>query len=491
MRPENIGAGTFIQFQSPNAVSQVEIGMAAGGQLTVKRGDGTVLGTGTKVLASGRWYYIQWRFIISDTVGVATLKVDGTTEIDLSSQDTKNDGASSTSDRLTFFAGNGGSFMAWDDVTINDTTDTDNVSYPDHLGIEALLPSAAGDNTGLSTTGGATTQRFYFQTPSFEAAPVSPNPGSLWDVNGLVTADRRGLLSPTVRGSTMADLEQSALGHAQGDDVLIAQFVSPPLAAQTIDGTFKMYMKARENTASDDMASQVVIRVVSLDGTTEQAVLYAGQSETTDPPTSEWTTTQTNRGFPRAGLLPATLSSYACADGDRLVVEVGYRGFSAPGAGINREIRVGDAAASDLPEDETTTTDLRPWIAFSDTISLSTKGNYDYVNENPPNDATDYVFDSVVNDYDLYNIPSTQWTTVAAVVLPLRAQKSDAGAANIAHMTKYDTDASGTADTENTGADVALSTSWAYHTKYYNRQPDATAWSVAKVNALQVGAKVR
>jgi hypothetical protein len=58
-------------------------------------------------------------------------------------------------------------------------------------------------------------------------------------------------------------------------------------------------------------------------------------------------------------------------------------------------------------------------------------------------------------------------------------------------MVKVDTDASGTADTENQGADVPLSNSWVYHTKYYNRQPDSTSWTPAKVNALQAGAKVR
>lgn len=116
--------------------------------------------------------------------------------------------------------------------------------------------------------------------------------------------------------------------------------------------------------------------------------------------------------------------------------------------------------------------------------------NWSQVDEKPANDATDFVFDTVVNDYDLYNFPSTRWDSVAAVIVSTRAQKSDAGAGKLAVMSKYDTDASGTADTEDQSADIALSNSWREFAKYYNRQL-ATSWTPAKVNALQAGTKIR
>jgi hypothetical protein len=269
---------TLLEFLSPNGTVNVSIGTVnATNSLRVFQSTGTTLATGTTTLSQDRWYYIQFHFTIHDTTGVVDIKLDGVNEINLTGQDTRADAAAGgdTCDRINLHEGQPAWIIYIDDLIINDATDTDNISYPDRLGIEALMPSAAGDVTGLT------------------------------------------------RGGT-------------------------------------------------------------------------------------------------------------------------------------------DSGA-----------------------------NWSQVEERPPNDATDYVFDSVVNDYDLYNIPSTQWTTVAAVLLDLRAQLSDAGGGSIAHMVKYDTDASGTADTENTGADVALSTSWVYHTKYYNRQPDTTSWSAAKVNALQVGAKVR
>lgn len=117
--------------------------------------------------------------------------------------------------------------------------------------------------------------------------------------------------------------------------------------------------------------------------------------------------------------------------------------------------------------------------------------NYQNVDERPPDDATTYNSHATVDNYDLYNYPATTFATVAAVVLPLRVQASDAGAKSVAHILKYDSDANDVADTEVTGSDVALSTSWTYATKIYNRFPNASAWSGAKVNSLQAGAKVR
>lgn len=268
-----------LKFKSPNNVVNVEIQPQSGstGRLEVYRGDGTtLLGATTMMLQLLRWYYLQFHFTIHDSTGVVDLRIDGSTELALTGQDTRADAAAGgdTCDRCALDTAAANEWFV-DDWIINDAADTDNTSYPDNLGVEAIMPTAAGDSTQLQ------------------------------------------------RGGT-------------------------------------------------------------------------------------------------------------------------------------------DSGA-----------------------------NWSQVEERPSNDATDYVFDSVVNDYDLYNLATTQMSTVAAVAVILRAQKSDAGAASIAHMLKVDTDASGTADTEDQGADVALATSWAEHVKYYNRQPGPSSWSAAKVDALQAGAKVR
>lgn len=135
---------------------------------------------------------------------------------------------------------------------------------------------------------------------------------------------------------------------------------------------------------------------------------------------------------------------------------------------------------------------LMPTAAGDNTgLTPSAGSNWQNVDERPPNDVTDYNSHATNNIYDLYNIPSTQWTSVSAVALALRAAANDAGAKSVAHRVKADTNGDATADTEYTGSDLALSTTWAYFIKYYDQQPDSTNWTPAKVNALQPGAVAR
>jgi hypothetical protein len=112
--------------------------------------------------------------------------------------------------------------------------------------------------------------------------------------------------------------------------------------------------------------------------------------------------------------------------------------------------------------------------------------NYTNVDDRPPNDATDIVAATGTTLYDLYNIPNTSGVgTVQSVTLWLRAQKSDAGAKSIAHKLK-------SGSTEDTGADLTLSTSWTYYRKTYSVDPtDSAAWTSGKVDALQIGVKAR
>lgn len=119
-------------------------------------------------------------------------------------------------------------------------------------------------------------------------------------------------------------------------------------------------------------------------------------------------------------------------------------------------------------------------------LTPTSGSNYTNVDERPPNDATDIVYATGTTLYDLYNIPNTSGVaSVQAVTLWLRAQKSDAGAKNIAHKLK-------SGSTEDTGSDVALSTSWTYYGKHYNIDPtDSAQWTALKVDSLQIGSKAR
>jgi len=149
--------------------------------------------------------------------------------------------------------------------------------------------------------------------------------------------------------------------------------------------------------------------------------------------------------------------------------------------------RVGDRGVAAL----TVTSD-------GDVIQLSRFGsgltnNYQAVDEAPPNDATDYVYSQTLNAYDLYGLEDAlvELTDVGPVKVQVRAQKKDPGAGQVAAMLKYDSNGDGIADTESQAADKPLSTSWAWDEWIFERQPDNTPWTKAKLDALQVGVKMR
>lgn len=291
-----------------------------------------------------------------------------------------------------------------------------------------------------------------------------------------------------------------------GQDVCVGQYVSPPLAAQTITGTFKMYMEFREANAANDSRAQVVIRVVSNDGSTVRGTLYAGDTATSGAnPASEFVTTSTNRSFPRAGLSPATITNIgAITAGDRLVIEFGWRTHAGHTSADYRWSWGDPTAGVDLPEDEVTTDVSRvPWIEFSNGITLSQLGNFEFVNEpssptglsssgNDPNSWPadrdgSFVSTSTDNRRDLYNLTpvSGAYTIDGPIAIKSFARKVDPGTRKIAHVYK-------TSGAEQATADIALSTNWGPRESLLDTDgTDSAVFSDSKVNSLQVGPKAR
>lgn len=113
--------------------------------------------------------------------------------------------------------------------------------------------------------------------------------------------------------------------------------------------------------------------------------------------------------------------------------------------------------------------------------------NYTNVDETTPNDDTDYVAESTVNDRDSYtysNLLSPATTILAVAVVP-RARTDDAAARTMktfvrAGGTDYDH-----ADT------VSVPGSYGYLQQIYQTNPaTAAAWTAAEVNSLEAGIKV-
>jgi len=146
-------------------------------------------------------------------------------------------------------------------------------------------------------------------------------------------------------------------------DVLVAQFISRPIRAGTIDGTIKGLIRCLESAAANDMRAQVTVRVFASDLVTVRGTLIDFNAGALS---NEFATgTLTNRKFPLnwSGLGQA-VTTVVAQDGDHVVLEIGYR-IHAATSSVSATFRFGDAANLDLAENEVDTNDYAAWIELS------------------------------------------------------------------------------------------------------------------------------
>lgn len=245
------------------------------------------------------------------------------------------------------------------------------------------------------------------------AAPVETTPHAEWDETSDWYPNWSTLMSPTPTGSwsglnTRTDTDTVSTGNL---DILLAQFVSDRLDAQTISGTLKGQMRASESSTNANMRSQVIVRVVSADGLTVRGTLYGGDlTAGSGSPTSEWATTLTNRRFP-SGSGGVALSSVDAQLGDRIVIEVGCRAHNTSSTTYTATLQFGyeDFNGFDLPEDETNTAGQgNPWFEFSDDIAFFTQAATDF---------SEYATGSQPSDWtEQWDNTSTPWSVETAPV---------------------------------------------------------------------------
>jgi hypothetical protein len=201
--------------------------------------------------------------------------------------------------------------------------------------------------------------RWYFSAAG-TIAGVEPAYDAGW--NYATEASRRALLAAKSASESLTIGTQiGPWSNTAGQTALDRQYISEPLKAQTISGTFKGQVMTREYATTDNVDRLfVAVKVVSNDGTTVRATLFARANATT---TVEFINNVSHRNKRIAD--GDALSSYDCIDGDRLLIEIGYSNSTA-GTTPEASARWGaPTGTNDLPENETQTTAGVGWIEFS------------------------------------------------------------------------------------------------------------------------------
>lgn len=208
--------------------------------------------------------------------------------------------------------------------------------------------------------------RFYL--PSTGTSAISPAFGAAWDTT--TNADRIDMVTTRI---SSAMTTKNGAGNVAIDQQLLRQYISAALAAQTITGTIKGVARWVATNLGIGVPAIRVAKCAS-DGSGVTEILAVSQSTDTGVQPPGMPTSLTNRRFEQGSndfLLD--LSSTAVSAGDRLIVEIGYDDFSGNVSRFS-SCRFGDASGSDLPEDETTTSDDNPWVEFSMDLAFDTGG---------------------------------------------------------------------------------------------------------------------
>lgn len=192
---------------------------------------------------------------------------------------------------------------------------------------------------------------------------------------GSLVLDRRD------RAVSGGEHHANVAGWAAGDAGAAWMLIGPPMEVQTISGTVKGRTRAAQTLSTAHANSAVIIRVASGDGTTIRGTLLAltaGSAsggvdpECTTAPTATADGYGQNRELPYGAGSPVAISSLAVLQGDRIIIELGFR-YQTTTVPSNARLMAGwNMIGGDLPEDQialgSSVWDNAPWIEFSDDI---------------------------------------------------------------------------------------------------------------------------
>lgn len=197
--------------------------------------------------------------------------------------------------------------------------------------------------------------RFYL--PSTGTSPLTSLAADAgWEDTSILT--RNKLITTKISSAFVSDSFDD--NNAATRDILFRQYVSDPIAAQTISAqTLKFQIRSAIQLSGNSMLTSIGVRVVSNDGATVTGTILAVTRDGT-----VLTSTLTNRQF------TATTTQVVASANDRIVVEIGTGGDPSGSNDHDTLLRVGDASASDLSEDDTSTTDNNPWVEFANPITF-------------------------------------------------------------------------------------------------------------------------
>lgn len=184
-------------------------------------------------------------------------------------------------------------------------------------------------------------------------SPITPAVNVAWNVT---TGNTQKMMKPVKDGSTIASITSANTGAAAVRKVILAQWISEPLTAQTVNGTLTGQIRYNMSSVTSRTGNGFVyLRILNANNTvaTEVGTLT----------TTALTTTLTNRT-----LISLALSAVSIPEGGRICLDIGWNYATGTNTATNATGSFGSSSGTNLPADNTTTAANNPFVTFSQTL---------------------------------------------------------------------------------------------------------------------------
>ena len=197
------------------------------------RQDGTVLATGSTVLASGSWYHLEFGFSINNSTGQLDFRINGTSEFTATSLDTCNTGDAHWTSILLGGSSGIGSTLLIDHAYAMDTTGASHNTHKGPRTVRGLRPNGDGTYSEWVPNGGGDNYVEVDDTSvDDDSSFVS---GSSAGVRDLYTMEDLSALSGTIDGVSVKFTARVTAATSSG--VVRPMFKDPSASADGSDIT--------------------------------------------------------------------------------------------------------------------------------------------------------------------------------------------------------------------------------------------------------------
>lgn len=146
--PGNILDPVLLGVASDNALTtHMNITLDNVGRVSIKRGSTNLGFINSFQVQANKWYYMELKVTLSDTVGVVQFRVDGVMRYSTSNFDTKNAGTKTVLDGVLFSAGSSPGTMVYDDLYICNGSGSTNNDFLGPIAIETKVPDGNGNSS--------------------------------------------------------------------------------------------------------------------------------------------------------------------------------------------------------------------------------------------------------------------------------------------------------------------------------------------------------